>query len=146
MITRGQFDSQRDHQARDVAAAVDGVASGELGERLDRGKLLVEDRPDVGVPRLIDPVERGEHERVLVAELVVEGAARVTGLGGDVRQDEVGVARPRDPRAVASSNAARERARRSAWVGRSRVAIDVLAAAARAEEAERRDQQSVDVP
>jgi len=97
MIARGELDAQHDHQAGDVAPAIDGVAARELDERLGRGKVLVEHGADLGVPRVVHPLDGREHQRLLVAELVVERPAGVAGLRGDLLEHEVAVAHPRDP-------------------------------------------------
>ena len=138
------------HHAGDVTAARDRMATRELHQRLDRRQVLVKrSRPLRTRCRTPTRASRAQaHPCRGPAGTAPTGGSR---RRGDLLEHEVAVAGPGDPRAVASSSAARERARRSACVRRrwlrwavcSSMVVRVPAAAS-AEEFEGWDEQRVD--
>ena len=96
MVLAGELHPQRHHDAGDVAAAEDGVAVCQRKQLGDRVGLLRGGLADLAQPVLVDPLEHGEREVLLVVELVIQRAARVTGLARDLLEHEVAVAVARE--------------------------------------------------
>jgi hypothetical protein len=67
------------------------MAPGDGEERGDRVGPRVEERADLGVPGLPDPLHDGQRELLLAGEEVVERAAGVSRLRGHAFEDQVGV-------------------------------------------------------
>ena len=84
------------------------LAARELDERLDRRGSSSNTEPTSRAPGLVHPRDGCERERLLVGELVVERAAGVAGLGGDLvelRGSRSRRARARGPRPPAARRA-----------------------------------------
>ena len=92
MILTGELHAQRHHDARDVASAEDRVPACQRQQLPDRVGLSRGRLADLAHPVLVDPLDHGQRQVLLVLELVVESTPRVTGLACHLLEHEVAVA------------------------------------------------------
>ena len=96
MVAAAELDPERHRHARDVAAAEHRVAAGHHDHGRDRVLLARGGLAHLALPGLVGPSEHGQREVLLALELVVEGAARVSGVARHLLEHEVAVAVARE--------------------------------------------------
>src|SRR4051812_15476808 len=96
MVLTAELDPQRHHYAGDVAPAVDRVTTRQGDQRSDGIALLPGRRIHLAPPGLVDPLDHGQGQLLLVLELVIQGAARVARLARHLFEHEVAVAIARE--------------------------------------------------
>ena len=92
MVLAAELDPQRHHDAGDVSPAEDSVTARHGDQLSDRIGLLRGRVAHLADPVLVNPIEHGQGEILLVLELVVERSAGVSRLARHPFQDEVAVA------------------------------------------------------
>ena len=97
MILPAELHPQCPRHARDVTAAKDGVPAGQCQQGLGRIGLLGDQLAHFIAPGSVDPTKCLEGQRFFVFELVVQRAAGIARLTGDLLQVQVGVAMARQP-------------------------------------------------
>src|SRR6266540_628472 len=92
MVLTAELEPQRHPDAGNVPSAVDSVTARYRDQRSDRIGLLVDQPTHLAPPGLIDPLDHRPGQVLLVLELVIQRAARVTGLARHLFEHEVAVA------------------------------------------------------
>src|SRR5436305_7051006 len=92
LVLVAELDSQRHHHPGDVASAEHGMAARQCDQLGDRIRRVARRLADLTRPVLVDPVDDGEGQVLLVAELVVQSTSGVAGLPGHLFQPKVPIA------------------------------------------------------
>src|ERR1700722_12711726 len=92
MILATELESQRDRNASHITPTEDRVSTRHDDQCGHRVGLPVEQRTNLLLPGLIDPVDHSQGEILLVLELVIERSARIAGIASHPLEYEVPIA------------------------------------------------------